>query len=185
MDCQSGAVYLIDVDEVRRGTGLSWVLSRGNVGRFSQRRYEVNARSVREVCWGFAVKADESGFCQRGRKRVKCSVRQCKGEGGLGSLPVPCLLLSQQLHGVESFSSRPVVDCCPLLQVADDGLEAKTVTQATNTNAGCVNGMDPNGNPCVTKQKHDPICKVCMYIWSSAHSRAAPMSACTHQLQGC
>jgi len=46
------------------------------------------------------------------------------------------------------------------LQVADDGLEAKTVTQATNTNAGCVNGMDPNGNPCVTKQKHDPICKV-------------------------
>lgn len=47
-------------------------------------------------------------------------------------------------------------------QVADDGLEAKTVTQATNINAGCVNGVDANGNPCVTKQKHDPICKVCV-----------------------
>jgi hypothetical protein len=45
-------------------------------------------------------------------------------------------------------------------QVADDGLLAKTITQATNTKAGCVNGMDANGNPCVTKQKHDPICKV-------------------------
>lgn len=46
------------------------------------------------------------------------------------------------------------------VQVSDDGLDAKIITQATNTNAGCVNGMDPNGNPCVTKQKHDPICKV-------------------------
>jgi hypothetical protein len=56
-----------------------------------------------------------------------------------------------------------------LLQVADDGLEARIVTQATNTNAGCVNGVDANGNPCVTKQKKDPICKVCSAIsWQSS-----------------
>jgi hypothetical protein len=35
--------------------------------------------------------------------------------------------------------------------VDDDGLFPKTVTPAANKDAGCVNGLDPNGNPCVDK----------------------------------
>lgn len=43
--------------------------------------------------------------------------------------------------------------------VADDGLIAKTITAAANTNAGCINGLDPNGNPCVNKQAGTILCK--------------------------
>lgn len=44
-------------------------------------------------------------------------------------------------------------------KVEDTGLMAKTVTQAANDKAGCVNGKDANGNDCVRKPHELHICK--------------------------
>jgi len=43
--------------------------------------------------------------------------------------------------------------------VVDDGLTPMTITAADNTNAGCVNGKDINGNACSTKMSGQVLCK--------------------------